>query len=300
MSLTADQQAFAQYLAGLWGQPEVVGKSRDFFPEGSAADAGPLHSYRISQRPQWKRWRLHIASPVQHWWCHSLWEAFDHYSWSDPAPPKSFQCIATRLRDALAVHDQAAARSACLDIFSWGGVAKSPADKSRIWVEGQYQQKTLCQSIMQAVQLLQPGAAQGLAAFDGKGLLMNSAMTKVYAAADPDNIIIYDGRVGAALGLLARYWLMRTGASCVPADLAFRWGEGRGNANRNPSLYGYAFSKLNSSQCQSWANQVLLAGRLLKQVMLYNPTIGSITELERALFMIGYNVDINLPPQPLP
>ncbi len=300
MSLTGNQKAFAQYLADLWGKPEVLAEMRGLLPVENASGAGLLHSYRISKHQSWKPWKGRITSSVQHWWCHTLWEAFSHYSWPDAPKPLSFQCIAARLRQALAVQDQAAAYQACLDIFDWGHVAQDPDDKSRVWVENQYQHKTLCQSIMQAVQLLQPGSAQGLAAFDGKKLLMNSAMTKVYAAADPDNIIIYDGRVGAALGLLARYWLLRAGAPSVPADLAFRWGVGRSDVNRNPSQGAFKFSKLNSAQCQIWANQVLLAGELLQQVMAYNPSIGSIAELEKALFMIGYNVDTDLPPLPLP
>ena len=300
MSLTGNQKAFAQYLADLWGKPEVLVEMRGLLPVENASGAGLLHSYRISHSSHWKRWKGRFASTVHHWWCHSLQEAFIHYSWLDSPKPNSFECIAARLRQALAVHDQATARDACLAIFHWGGVARRPGDKSLAWVEDQYQQKSLCQSIMQAVQLLQPGSAQGLAAFDGKKLLMNSAMTKVYAAADPDNIIIYDGRVGAALGLLARYWLLRAGVPTVPADLAFRWGDGRGDANRNPSLGEFKFRKLNAAQCLLWADQVLLAGRLLQQVMAYNPSVGSIAELEKALFMIGFNVDPELPPLPLP
>ncbi|EIU4992585.1 hypothetical protein MMK62_004197 [Pseudomonas aeruginosa] len=298
MSLTGNQKAFARYLADLWGRPEALGEMRGLFPVGDASEAGLLHSFRISKHQSWKPWKGRIASAVHHWWCHSLQEAFLHYSWPDSPKPNSFQCIAARLRQALAVHDQATARDACLAIFRWGGVR---GRKSLAWVEDQYQQKTLCQSIMQAVQLLQPGSAQGLAAFDGKKLLMNSAMTKVYAAADPDHIIIYDGRVGAALGLLARHSLMRAGVPSVPADLSFRWGAGQGDAtNRDPSLGAFKFRKLNAAQCQLWAGQVLLAGELLQQVMAYNPSIGSIAELEKALFMIGYNVDTDLPPLPLP
>lgn len=298
MSLTGNQKAFAQYLADLWGKPEALGEMCDLFPVGDASEAGLLHSFRISKHQSWKPWKGRIASVVHHWWCHSLQEAFLHYSWPDSPKPNSFQCIAARLRQALAVHDQETARNACLAIFRWGGVR---GRKSLAWVEDQYQQKTLCQSIIQAVQLLQPGSAQGLAAFDGKRLLMNSAMTKVYAAADPDHIIIYDGRVGAALGLLARYSLMRAGVTSVPADLSFRWGAGQGDTtNRDPSLGAFKFSKLNAAQCQLWAGQVLLAGELLQQVMAFNPSIGSIAELEKALFMIGYNVDPVMPPLPLP
>jgi hypothetical protein len=306
MSLTANQNAFAQYLAGLWGTPEGLAEMSDWLPEGVAAGAGLLHSYRISQSSHWKPWRGRIASPNQHWWCRSLWEAFLHYSWPDDPKPNSFECIAARLRHALVVHDQAAVRLACLGIFHWGGVARSSGDKSRVWVEDQYQQKTLCQSILHAVQLLQPGSAHGLTAFDGQRLLMNAAMTKIYAAADPDNIIIYDGRVGAALGLLARYWLVQSGIAVVPGDVAFCWGAGRSSVNRNPSFGAYKFASLYRASTKAfhkdavWANQVRLAGGVLRQMLRFNPGIGSIAAIEKALFMIGFNVDPDLPPLPLP
>lgn len=304
MGLTNNQRGFAQFLASLW-RPESAAESQEF-AVGSVDGAGVLHGYRISQSRYWKPWRARITSSVRHWWCRSLWEAFSHYSWPDDPKPNSFECTAARLRQALVATDQAAARRACLDIFRWGGVARKADDKSRVWVEVQYQQNTLCQSIMLAVQLLQTGSVQGLAAFDGKGLLMNAAMTKVYAAADPDNIIIYDGRVGAALGLLTRYWLERTGIAVLPSDLAFRWGRGRGDAKRDPSLGGYMFSELYQASTKAankdaiWAGQVRLAGALLKEMMAINPGINSIGQVEKALFMIGFSVDPELPPQPFP
>lgn len=304
--LTNNQLGFAQYLAGLWGRPEAVAESRDFISTGVAAEAGVLHGYRISQSRHWKPWRAGIASTVQHWWCHSLCEAFFHYSWPDVPQPNSFQCIAARLQHALAVQDQAAAHRACLDIFKWGGVARKADDKSRVWVEVQCQQKTLCQSIKQAVQLLQPGSTPGLSAFDGVQLLMNAAMTKVYAAADPGNIIIYDGRVGAALGLLTRYWLVQSGIAAVPTDLAFRWGRGQSVVNRDPSQGGYVFSELYRSSTKAahkdevWAGQVRLAGALLKEMMTLNLNIKSIGEIEKALFMVGFSVEPAFPSLPLP
>lgn len=304
--LTNNQLGFAQYLAGLWGKPEEVAENPDVLPAGVAADAVLLHGYPISKSKHWKPWRALLVSPVQHWWCHSLWEAFSHYSWPDGPQPNSFHCIATRLQHALAVQDQAAAHSACLDIFKWGGVAGKTGDKSRVWVEVQYQQKTLCQSIRQAVQLLQPGSTIGLGAFDGVQLLMNAAMTKVYAAADPANIIIYDGRVGAALGLLTRYWLVLSGLAAVPTDLAFRWGRGRSAVNRDPSLGGYVFSELYRSSTKAahkdavWAEQVRVAGALLKEMLALNLSIKSIGEIEKALFMVGFSVEPAFPSLPLP
>lgn len=316
IGLTNNQRLFAEYLAKLWGKPGFVAESSGFPPDeatgrsfssGKHAPQGVLlHGYRISQSRHWTPWRARVSKPIQHWWCRSLWEAFSHYSWPEAPQPNSFQCIAARLRQALLVNDQAAVRHECLAIFKWGGVARKADDKSRVWIEAQYQQSTLCQSIIQATQLLQPSSLQGLNAFDGRGLLMNAAMTKVYAAADPANIIIYDGRVGAALGLLARYWLVRSHIADVPADLAFRWGRGQGSAKRDPSLGGYSFPELYSPSTKThhrdavWAGQVRLAGQLLKQIMVLNSSITSIGDIEKALFMIGFSVEPEFPAQPLP
>lgn len=151
MSLTGNQKAFARYLADLWGRPEALGEMRGLFPVGDASEAGLLHSFRISKHQSWRPWKGRIASAVHHWWCHSLQEAFLHYSWPDSPKPNSSQCIAARLRQALAVRDQATARDACLAIFHWGGVARRPGDKSLAWVEDQYLKKRYAnQSCMQS------------------------------------------------------------------------------------------------------------------------------------------------------
>lgn len=302
--LSANQLGFAHYLAGLWGNQEQPVALDGCVPE--AGRGGMLHCYRITRSRYWKPWRARVASPVQHWWCRSLDEAAHHYSWPDSLPPNSFSCIAGRLRQALSANDEGAARQACLDIFSWGGVAQKPTDKSRVWLEFQYGQSTLCQSIKQGVHLLQPGSALSLTAFDGKGLLMNAAMTKVYAAADPGSIIIYDGRVGAALGLLVRYWLEMIGIAGVPSDLAFRWGVGRSGGKRDPSCKGYQFSSLylpstrTAHQDEVWATLVRKTGEILKQMRALRGDIASIGDVEKALFMIGFNIECDAPPSPIP
>lgn len=302
--LSANQLGFAHYLAGLWDK-----KEQPVDQDGCVLEVGKgriLHCYRITRSRHWKPWRARVASPIQHWWCRSLAEAAHHYSWPDSLPPDSFACIAGRLRQALSTSDEDAARQACLDIFTWGGVAQKPTDKSRVWLEFQYAQRTLCQSIKEAVHLLQPGTALSLAPFDGKRLLMNAAMTKVYAAADPDNIIIYDGRVGAALGLLARYWLEMTGIGSVPNDLAFRWGAGRSEVKRDPSCRGYQFSSLylpstkTAHQDEVWGALVRKSGEILKQMIALRGDITSIGDVEKALFMIGFNIERDVPPSPIP
>ena len=85
-----------------------------------------------------------------------------------------------------------------LAISKWGGVAQKQTDRSRLWVT-KATGPDLIARITRAVELLK-GADDPTQCFDGEKLLMNSAVTKVYAFADSTRwLAIYDGRVGAAL-----------------------------------------------------------------------------------------------------
>lgn len=284
--LTPNQLAFANHLGALWtGEP------------GSFE-----HRYQTSKHHSWKSWKQ--LAKGSDWWCLTLPQAVEHYSWPEKLAPDDFASIATRLRRALSTNDHMAAQTACLEIFNWGGVARKEDDASLVWVKAQAAANTLCSAILAAVERLRPGCNASLKAFDGKNLLMNSAMTKIYAAADPDNIIIYDGRVGAALGLLARCWLVKNGQCGVPSDLAFRWGPNTKTASnktetRDPSRDGFEFvslykpSTLATNQTECWADLVRTTNRILQKVVLVLAAQGRVVnllDLERALFMIGYDV----------
>ena len=288
-SLSPAQQAFADHLATLW----------------SGGPGSFEHRYSITKNRAWKPWRERIQPQSKDWWCLSLAQAAKHYSWPESKAPDDFSSIAARLRAALAANDCVAARTACLEIFKWGGVAKKPENASLLWVEAQAAEQTLCRSILRAVELLRPTSDDSLTIFDGANLLMNSAMTKIYAAAAPNGIIIYDGRVGAALGLLARKWLDGIGQSVVPPDLAFRWGPNQKTPKnkvetRDPSQGGFKFVCLyrNSTpkqphQAEVWAGLVRTTSRILQEVIRMLNAQGqgaTLLSLERALFMVGFDV----------
>lgn len=288
-SLSSAQQAFADYLVTLW----------------SGGPGSFEHRYAITRSRAWRPWKEYSRSQSQSWWCLSLAQAAEHYSWPERKAPDDFASIATRLRAALDANVCADARTACLEIFKWGGVANTPQNASWQWVQVHAVNGTLCRAILRAVELLRPTSAESLAAFDGINLLMNAAMTKIYAAAAPDGIIIYDGRVGAALGLLARKWLEGSGQSVVPPDLAFRWGPNRKPSNnkietRDPSQEGFKFDCLykkssakQPSQAEVWARLVRITGRILHEVIQTLDAQGqgvTLLSLERALFMVGFDV----------
>jgi hypothetical protein len=118
--------------------------------------------------------------------------------------------------------------------------------------------------------------------------LMNSAMTKVYAFADPEErLAIYDGRVGAALGLFVVCLCERQKLEAVPSELAFAWHDGRGRKNRrNPSQGLLKFPRLGEHQLH--ASNMRRASRVLNSAAQQAGC--SVQDMERALFMIGYDV----------
>lgn len=289
VGLSPVQQAFAHHLATLW----------------SGVPGSFEHRYSITKHRAWRPWKERIQPQSEDWWCLSLAQAAGHYSWPESKAPDDFASIAARLRAAVTANDCVAARTACLEVFKWGGVANKPDNASLLWVEMQAAEQTLCRSILWAVKLLRPTSHESLTAFDGTNLLMNSAMTKIYAAAAPEGIIIYDGRVGAALGLLTRKWLDGIGQSVVPPDLAFRWGPNQKTLNNNvetrdPSQKGFKFDCLYKKstaeqphQAEVWAGLVRITSRILQEVTRMINTQGqgaTLLSLERALFMVGFDV----------
>jgi len=286
-ALAPDQIKFANFLATLWDSPSEGLALPPCFP---GASERLLHSYVISEHENWNPWRRVHPPGTTHWWCRSLSDAARSYAWSSSENGKDFPALAAALQHALDCGDDKLALDACLAIFRWGGVASKPSDASKIWVNKQAKEGTLCSNIRYAVDLLDPAQDHKLSAFDGKHLLMNSAMTKVYAAAAPSKVIIYDSRVGAALALLTRYWLEDQGYTSVPQTLAFRWENGRSGLLRNPTKDGLKFSRLYGGKdaAQHWAELSRSAAAIFLKMQTLNKSIPDIGEIEKAMFMVGY------------
>jgi len=315
MALTKTQTKFVKFLADLWLPHRDLIDSQQLDPTKPCVtelnSTGFVHQYEITNNAAWRDWKAGIAgrhgalgsgfaSLRQHrWWCRSLKEACLHYSWSKGSAAR-FSQLSQDIKTAINIRDTPQVRALCLEIFQWGGVARKLDDASRLWVESSASKGTLIASLCQAPQLLQAASTSSLASFDGRQLLMNSAMTKVYVAVDStQSIAMYDGRVGAALGLLARLFLHSTQGPTLPEDLAFLWGpmQGIGKTNlRNPSADPYIFKSLYASsitdqvraEVSRQTNRILAAAsRLICQEGLHTATVH---DFEKALFMIGYRV----------
>lgn len=133
---------------------------------------------------------------------------------------------------------------------------------------------------------------------------MNSGFTKIYSLIVHD-FVIYDSRVGAALGLLVRNFCEETGRVKTPEELRFAWGAKRRGASvntkitdnpRNPSYKGYKFPIL-TNNTKLHINNNIRANWLLKEVLQRTTSKFNMLDenlrlraLEAALFMIGYDV----------
>ena len=128
---------------------------------------------------------------------------------------------------------------------------------------------------------------------------MNAGFAKIYSLLC-DYCLMYDGRVGAALGLLVRQFCEETGRSVVPHSLAFAFGSAREGSNpknpkvRNPSRGSLRFPKLRQDS-RFHTKQVMRANWLLRRTLEENPRTFSegedgFHELAAGLFMVGYDL----------
>lgn len=271
--MLGDNDGFVNYLANAWdGQFE--------------------HSYSVTGHRSWAMWRKNCPKQDSSiWYCSNLAEAAHHYSWSgsDCDFPRLSSCLIGQIQQG----DNSKTEEACMSILSWGGVGRGKRDRSRQWINEQCAKGTLCEQLIVARDLL-INHASNLSRFDGVDLLMNSAMTKIYAASAPEKLIIYDGRVGAALGLLAREYLASNESGHLPCSLKFGWGASRPSRNgtdRNPSKGELKFPRLFGSGDRAHAEMMRGASKMLMKVVNGRNDEKSCTlqRLERSLFMIGYD-----------
>ena len=163
------------------------------------------HSYTIPSRGKSSAWSGAFDGK---WMAVGLADAASKYARSG----KSFSENKAEL-DRLATDLQSAIyRNSCKDvcyisraIMHWGGVDNKHRQKRTFeWIERNADE--IAYKLSSAVNLIKDEWAP-LNSFDGADLIMNSTMTKIVSLADPEQkLMIYDGRIGGALGFfVARF-----------------------------------------------------------------------------------------------
>jgi hypothetical protein len=266
------------------------------------AGKGHWHCYQIEKVGQsfWKKWRSNPAydpSNPSLGWCKNVSEAGDRWSWSDSSTGP-FETIALALQCAVAKGDNKRAAAICLRILSWGGVRRR-ARSFVNWIFDKAATNDLCKELIEATRLLIPQSSASIADFNGRRFFMDSSSTKIYAAlaldlsggvgAAKQDVLIYDGRVAGALGLIARYACSRLGHGVIPADLMFPVDP---TPRRNPSCPPHTFPVFayNAPGHTNRANFARIAARWIQAVTGATGPSAEFIRAEQGLFMIGYDV----------
>ena len=246
------------------------------------------------------------------WACSSIYDAYKKYEWefnftendikirgSTYAESKEvLDRFSKQLRSAVQKRDDVTCHKICLMILEWGGVLGSEKKGNKKYINEMKDglstylsnSKSLFESheITLARRYKTPGD-------ETVNIKMNAGFTKIYSLLC-DNFIIYDGRVGAAVGLLVRlYCEEKQHIESVPISLGFYSGKAQSaSVNRNPSSKKYKFKMLSDSSPVHIRNN-LKANWLLKEAL--SQDCGKFTaegddmrKLEAALFMIGYRI----------
>lgn len=237
------------------------------------------------------------SGPKRVWTIDNLLQAKDGYTWNGKCladTEAEVTQLRQRLLGALTRRDELEALNASFDILKWGKVfspTKHGERASVVWLKRAHADHNLCFKLTGSVDALKQGDCSR---FDGKDLMMNSGITKIVSFADPeDKLIIYDGRVGAALGYLVRLFLQQSGTRNVPNQLLYGWGGAKTKGvNRNPSTETYRFPGLwqGAEKDRSHARMMFLASDLIDHARRQTSPQTNSRDWEAALFMVGYEV----------
>lgn len=243
------------------------------------------------------------------WTCNSIFNAFENYDWPFKAfNPVTKQTVVGRsfkesteyldqvsigLRQAIKANDQHLAMQYCEAVLAWGGVLAGNRKRLDVVAGG----NAVIPCLKEAQEILNP------AMFDSndnlKGIHLNSGFSKIYSLII-DDFVIYDGRVGAALGLLVRMFHEDTGRQTIGSELSFYYGIKKGESGaestRNPSKAPYTFKALNTN-VPTYIYNNMKANWLIKAIAHHPdsafrtlPAQECMRALEAALFMVGYRV----------
>jgi hypothetical protein len=270
-------------------------------------------SWINTKEPQSFIHNYQALKPRKDWQCHSVYHAYEAYGWpfssfdstqgnipikgsSYPQSEQFLTKLSMGIKQAVTEGSEEAALNHCHAIMQWGGVLR----RNKMAIQRFKENVPLTQRLCEAQQRLNPSTF----CLDGKidDLFINSGFSKVYSLLI-DDFVIYDSRVGAALGLLVRHFCEENNLTAIPEELCFAYadapvakGHEQGKNVRNPGMGAYVFPKLNNNTSRYILNN-MKANWLIKAIVSSENSSFNQLEvsarmraLEAALFMIGYKV----------
>jgi hypothetical protein len=237
----------------------------------------------------------------QRWTCDGLHDAFRGYSWNGKPWEQNRQeldAFRRTLRAAIADEDEGAAFDACSAILRWGGVWARNGSYLETRRGVLIPELRHLRSVLSSETEPSRADTRRIPTDKSTECRMNAGFVKIYSVL-LEYFIIYDGRVGAALGLLARRFCEETNRSTLPEPLRFAYGSPKEGLNpptpklRNPSRGPYRFPKLRPDS-QFHSVQAMRASWFLRATHEGSGRFTSgedgFHELAAGLFMIGYDV----------
>ena len=236
------------------------------------------------------------------WSCNGLRDAFLKYRWNREAwavNKTKLDTFRRELRAAVQAEDVSSVVIVCENVLRWGGVPQhNVAYLHR-------RRPVLVRELQHVRDLLSrnrtPSKRDQCRESDNQTTecRMNAGFVKIYSLLC-DFCVIYDGRVGAALGLLARQFCEATGRTAVPSALAFAFGTPKEAPNtknakvRNPSHGTLRFPRLRAD-ARFHTVQVMRANWFIRRALDRNPNAfrageAGFHELAAGLFMVGYDL----------
>ncbi|SCK25973.1 hypothetical protein [Vogesella sp. LIG4] len=225
----------------------------------------------------------------------TLEEAYQRFYWNGQYFDESQALLddfRNRLRESLQTGDAGQLLKVIDEVLLWGSGGKviKLYTYNRDWAENNL--ASLVEKIRHSLAILQ-SEAPDTSPFDGE-LRMNAGFTKVYALAG-DQIMMYDGRIGAAMGYLVRQFC-ESRRLLLPEALCFPWAPGASTMNRNPSTELLHFKQL-ANRSRFHADWKVRASWVASEA-LNNATAAwcqgphALRRLEASLFMLGYEIPI--------
>ena len=273
----------------------------EFFADPDVAEMAGWVAARFDDSSGWTHAWVDRKSGC-HWRCNGLRDAFLQYRWNGKAwagTKTALDALRCELREVVQTEDVRSVVTVCENILKWGGVTAHNV----LYLH--QRRPVLVRELQHVRDLLSrnrtPSKRDLCREPDNPATecRMNAGFVKIYSLLC-DNCVIYDGRVGAALGLLTRQFCEATGHTEVPSALEFAFGtpkEARNTKNakvRDPSHGPLRFPRL-GPDARFHTVQVMRANWFIGRALNRNPNAFSageegFHELAAGLFMVGYDL----------
>ena len=197
----------------------------EFFADPDVAEMASWVAARFDDSSGWTHAWVDRKSGC-HWRCNGLRDAFLQYRWNGKAwagTKTALDAFRCELREAVQTEDVRSVVTVCENILEWGGVAAHNV----LYLH--QRRPVLVRELQHVRDLLSrnrtPSKRDLCREPDNPATAcrMNAGFVKIYSLLC-DDCVIYDGRVGAALGLLTRQFCEATGHTEVPSALEFAFG----------------------------------------------------------------------------